>query len=88
MSRCCLCGKELKEFHEENNPWPLATGEDDVCCADCNMEVITARIWGTERIARELGISLSEAREKAESLYEHLREVCRARGQREKEEEE
>ena len=53
MSRCCLCGKELKEFHEENNPWPLATGEDDVCCADCNMEVISdldkSHLSGIER---------------------------------------
>ena len=84
---CCLCGRECDD-EWGNNPWPLSLGDDDRCCNACNTEVITARLCGAERIARELGISLGEAREKAESLYEHLREVCKARGQRKKEEEE
>lgn len=41
--KCCLCGKEIKDFG--NNPWPLKENEDDRCCDDCNVtKVIPARI--------------------------------------------
>lgn len=41
---CCLCGKKFIEWG--NNPWPLFIDEDGeaVCCSDCNMKVIVARI--------------------------------------------
>lgn len=41
--RCCLCGHEFTGWG--NNPWPLATGEEDRCCDQCNeLKVIPARI--------------------------------------------
>lgn len=41
--KCCLCGKELKDFG--HNPWPLNKNVDDRCCDECNSEkVIPARI--------------------------------------------
>ena len=40
---CCICGKEFIGWG--NDPWPIANGEDDVCCDDCNYsEVIPARL--------------------------------------------
>lgn len=39
---CCLCGKTFEGFG--NNPWPLAKGEDDRCCDECNNKVIIARL--------------------------------------------
>lgn len=40
----CFFGVGLGEF-ERNNPAPVATGNDDVCCRDCNERlVIPARM--------------------------------------------
>jgi hypothetical protein len=43
MGTCCLCNKKFTEFG--NNPWPLATLENDgQCCDECNcLQVIPAR---------------------------------------------
>lgn len=48
---CCLCGKEFIGWG--NNPYPLAEGEDDRCCDECNYtKVIPARL---ARIAEAYG---------------------------------
>ena len=39
--KCCICGKEIKDYG--NNPFPIA--ENGECCDNCNMEVVVpARI--------------------------------------------
>jgi hypothetical protein len=41
--KCCLCGEDTEGFG--NNPQPLAKGQDDRCCDDCNtLRVIPARL--------------------------------------------
>lgn len=51
--KCCLCSEEIPVVHgwaEGHNPDPLAIGEDDRCCSDCNeMKVIPARLDLIER---------------------------------------
>jgi hypothetical protein len=46
--KCCLCGEEIPVVNgwaEGHNPDPLAIGEDDRCCSDCNAtKVIPARL--------------------------------------------
>ena len=37
---CCICNEEFIGFG--NNPWPLK--EDGLCCDECNMKVIEARL--------------------------------------------
>ena len=37
---CCICNKEFEGFG--NNPWPLK--DDGLCCDECNMKVIEARL--------------------------------------------
>lgn len=40
---CVLCHEYF--YGWGNNPYPLATGEDDECCSECNAtKVIPARI--------------------------------------------
>ena len=40
---CCICGQVFLGFG--NNPWPVVTDEDAMCCDDCNArKVVPARI--------------------------------------------
>ncbi len=42
---CCLCNQQITGVHDDHNPAPLKTGENDRCCSLCNQElVIEARI--------------------------------------------
>ena len=67
--KCCLCGKEMKSFYEENNPWPLAKGDDDRCCSSCNQRVVFARI--------ALATAFDNDEERAEPYFRNLRKECR-----------
>lgn len=40
FKKCCLCGKEFVGYG--NNPSPLS--DNGVCCDECNVKVIAARI--------------------------------------------
>ena len=45
VKSCCICGKELKSHLDCNNPYPVSTKDNDVCCSICNnMIVIPERI--------------------------------------------
>lgn len=35
---CCICKKEIKDYG--NNPSPIEHEKDEVCCNDCNFNVI------------------------------------------------
>ena len=39
---CCICGKEFEGYG--NNPYPLVEDENAVCCDECNVKVIEARL--------------------------------------------
>lgn len=40
---CCICGKKFTEWG--NNPWPVVTDKDAVCCDMCNsLDVLPARL--------------------------------------------
>ena len=40
---CCICGKEFEGWG--NDPWPVVTDEDAVCCDNCDMTVVlSARV--------------------------------------------
>ena len=66
--KCCLCGKEMKSFYEENNPWPLAKCEK-ACCSACNDKVVNARI--------ALATAFHNDEAEAEPYFKALREECR-----------
>lgn len=36
--KCCICGEEIDDYG--NNPWPISTHPHDVCCDECNREVV------------------------------------------------
>jgi len=79
-TKCVLCGKEIVDFYDQNNPWPLATGEDDVCCPACNEQVITARILNNpERVMEEFGVDDEEASQMILNMFNNLRAKCKAR---------
>jgi len=37
---CCICGRKIRVWG--NDPWPLNTDEDAVCCDECDMSVVLA----------------------------------------------
>ena len=39
---CCICHKEFIGYG--NNPWPVDTDPEAVCCDDCNNIVIAERL--------------------------------------------
>lgn len=47
MNKCCICGKIIKGYG--NNPYPLDKTEGAVCCDECNMKVIEARLMQYSR---------------------------------------
>lgn len=68
--KCAICGQEIKDYG--NNPYPVRTAEDAICCDDCNAEfVLPVRIMligaepeRVEIIAQNLNKhTLSELRE-------------------------
>lgn len=80
MKRCCLCGRELKEIYECNNPWPLADeSKDGPCCPECNQHVITARLLSSKRVMEAFGVDEAEAKQMIENAYANLRMECKKR---------
>lgn len=39
---CCICGKTFTGWG--NNPWPIKSCDEGVCCNECNKKVIEERI--------------------------------------------
>ena len=37
--KCCICGKEFRDF-TGCNPWPVVDDEDSVCCHECDRKVV------------------------------------------------
>lgn len=67
MTRCCICGKEIKnEIREGNNPDPLKDENgnllaDDinynVCCSNCNrVYVLSYRICQIHRLKEQCNL--------------------------------
>lgn len=53
VKNCCLCGDEIC-FLEWNNPDPVVTDPDAVCCPKCNAKyVIPARLKEYRKLNRE-----------------------------------
>ena len=40
VKSCCICGKELKNYLDYNNPYPISRNEEDVCCSICNNTIV------------------------------------------------
>ena len=50
--KCSICGRKFKEWG--NDPWPVRTGKNDVCCDMCNATVvIPARLAGLNAKEKE-----------------------------------
>lgn len=41
MKKCCICGKEIEGYG--NNPWPISTNEEDLCCDECNFTIVVPK---------------------------------------------
>lgn len=79
-TKCCLCGKKIESFYDQNNPWPLSMVDGDVCCPECNQHVITARILNNpERVMEEFGVDDEEASQMILNMFNNLRAKCKAR---------
>ena len=57
MKKCCFCDAVIPAGHG-NNPDPLNTKPNAVCCSDCDKFVVLARI----AIARALNEQQTQAR--------------------------
>ena len=77
-TKCVLCGKEIENIYDQNNPWPLACGEGDVCCTACNEKVIEARlISDPKRVMNALDTDEATARKIIQNAYDKLRQECK-----------
>lgn len=58
--KCCFCGKELNDIRECNNPSPLSSQRDDVCCGFCDRTLVIPfrtvlwHPWVTENMAKKI----------------------------------
>ena len=66
MTKCCLCGDEIKGYG--NNAEPLTEGR---CCDRCNQNVITFRIYITPENLRKAHPDYSD--KKIDKLYDEVR---------------
>ena len=44
VRRCVICGKTLPKGEYGNNPEPIKPFSSGVCCNECNVKVVEARI--------------------------------------------